>query len=193
MNIRTLTVTGLAGLMLTGFGCAAYVNIPPQSGDMASHDPNHKTVLEVETLAIKAVADKWRLNQPFTVKMLDDTEPGLRSEMMPRINEKYATVDQIEGVLMIEVKQLYIRGRSAQVDLVRSISGPVQGQSPQPTTAEMTGGAQAGADPEQDFTRPTIVTVDLRWEAFAGWTIKRIRLWNAPVEQALLSSAEQSR
>jgi hypothetical protein len=192
MNIRTLSAIGLTALLLTGFGCATYyVNIPPQAGDIANHDPNHKTVLEVETVAIKAVVDKWRLKQPFTVKALADTEPRFYFEMMPRISRKYAMADQIEGTLMIEVRQLYIRGSSARVDLVRSISGPVPGRPPQPMTADVPGGAEAGADPEQDFTRPTVVTVELHQAAFGGWTAKRIKPWNAPVEQALLSSAEQ--
>ena len=152
--------------MLFHLGCATYVNIPPQRGDVAWHNPNNPNVLSVEAEAIKAAVVDWEIDEPYTVKVLPNTEPLKYFAMMRHIGH-HATVDEIENGATIEVKQLYIRGMTAKVDLLRSPS----------KNAAMTSDAK-----DRD---PRLVSVHLEWLPINGWQAKHVKVWQVDVGKML--------
>ena len=143
MIAATLTVP-----MLFTSGCATYVNIPAQEGDVAWHSPNNPSVIQVQTAALKAVADDWKLQEAFAVKALPDTAPDEYAAMLPKISD-HATGDPTDQGLRLQVKRLNIRGSTAMADI---LAVPV-GQTAQ------------------------LITVYLNWRLFDGWYAKRMKVW----------------
>lgn len=184
-------------LSLSFYGCATYVNIPPQAGDVAWHSPNNPNVLAVEATAIKAVVDDWQLGQTFTVKALPGTSPLKYFAMLRHIGD-HATIEHVEGAPRIEVRQLYIRGSSANVDIVRSRGVAGGTASTSPTDSPAKGGASTGEEDTGTSVSPRsegerqLVTVHLNWMPFSGWRAERVRVWRMHVDEARLSSAGQS-
>ena len=148
----------LLAVTLWGVGCATYVNIPPQAGDVASQSPNDGTVLEAEAAATRAAIERLSLAEPFTLIALPDTAPSAYFDLLRRVSE-LATADDIEGGTSLEVRQMLIRGWKGKVDLVYRPGG---------------GGGQ-----------PRLVTVDLEWQPFGGWHSTYVRVWNPGVERTL--------
>ena len=163
------------GLGLLSFGCATYVNIPGQIGDVASHNPNDRNVLAVEAQALRAFAESLQLNQPFMVRTLSDTESRRHLSMLSHVSE-HASPEVIDRAPLIEVRQLYIRGLRARVDLVYSPAGTSTEEG-----AIAVGYAASG-------TRSSVVTAYLKLDTFAGWQVTRIKTWRMDVDKALQSA-----
>ena len=108
MKNRVVGAIVLSAITLASLGCSAYVNIPAQRGDVAGHNPNNRTVLIVQCEAMRALADHWQINEPFTLRTLPDTEPNKYFALIPEVSE-HAMADQVEGQKMMEVRQLHIR------------------------------------------------------------------------------------
>ncbi|MAE67130.1 MAG: hypothetical protein CMJ18_22955 [Phycisphaeraceae bacterium] len=150
---------------MTVAGCAPYVNIPPQAGDLANHNPNNRNVLNVESKAVRAVAEDFGLAEPFAVEPLADTTAHNHLTLMPRIGE-LATAENVEGLATISVRKVYIRGAKANVSMVYTPARAEEGRR--------------------------FVTVDLRREAFRGWTANLVKAWRFEVERALIDPETNS-
>ncbi len=172
MTITRVLTMAVCGAVLNSLGCAAYVNIPALAGDVAAHNANDTNVLAVEAEAIKAVVESWFLQEMFTVKTLPGTAAVNCFAVVSHIGE-HATVDEVEGAPRIEVRQLYIRGMTAKVDLVCT-----------PSRAAMEAASVVGSEGE-------LVTVHLKWKPFVGWQSTGIRQWHVDVARALPSSLQQ--
>ena len=173
MTITRMWTMWMLGAVLCSYGCATYVNIPPLAGDVAAHNANDSNVLAVEAEAIKAAVEDWQLQETFMVKTLPDTRPVNYFAMVSHISE-HATVDEVQGATRIEVRQLYIRGSTAKVDLVRT-----------PGSAGVEAASAAAGEDE-------LVTVHLQWKPFVGWQSTGIRQWQVDVTRALPPSALQA-
>jgi hypothetical protein len=151
-------------------GCASWVNIPAESGDMASHDPNLKTVLNLELQAVRGVNDSLDPSDAPFVILPKGTAPagyeGLVPQVAPRAS--WSTGAPPTGALVLEVRQVRVRGTYAQADVIR------------PATA---------AQPEGPRE---VVTVYLHYDMVFGWHVERMRPWRVPVDEALVQSTREA-
>ncbi len=184
MRMRLMILAVLAGCMLASAGCIKYVNIPPMEGDVAETNANDDHVLQVQEEAIRAAAETSGFNSPYTFRTVTGTQERHYLAMAPRLPN--ATVDDLPNGAKLEVRQVYIRGDRAQVDLVRT---PAPGTQPQMPTTDPTL-VMPPAPPPSDDPRQ-LVTVYMRWDAIGGWYDTEVKVWRIPVEQALLVSSRQ--
>jgi hypothetical protein len=124
MKLLGLALLGLA--LLCG-ACTPYVNIPPNAGDVASHDPNRQTVQEVIVAAARAALAESPIDQPFHVILPAGTLPLIYDQMLPRISPHavWSSRGAPEGEPFLEIRQVRIRGSNAEVDLIRPFDGLV--------------------------------------------------------------------
>ncbi len=182
---RLVSLSALA-VLTSSWGCASYVNIPSQTSDVANHNPNHASVLEVERHALAAVTKHYEMAQPFTVRPLPNTAPPLYFEMARKIHP-HATVDSIAGAPLIEVKRLHIRGWDAQVDVVHHPTQILANELAADTDLEAAHVTVTASDDSRQA-----ITVSLEYRPFSGWRAKRVKVWRADVDQALLTQVHHS-
>lgn len=163
--MKTRVMVVVAACMWLG-GCAAYVNIPPQAGDIAVHDPNRDNVRDVLTAALT-----------YAVAGTDDGEVYIQlpaasnaetySHMLPTISPSavWSPDPPEEGQAVFDVRQVRIRGWKAEVDII------------QPEDMANPDGLQQ------------VVTYYLRQAPFGDWSVQRRRVWRVPVDRALTESA----
>ena len=151
-------------------GCATYVNIPPQAGDLARHDPNLENVFHVQKQAMQAVLDDQAPQGPYQLILPDDTKPttydALAAQLEPQAD--WSSEGPMERHVQIHVSKVRIRSWRAQVDIVRPsdlaiLDGPAQ-----------------------------LVTVYLKWDPLAGWHVRRFQPWRVPMDEAMLRSHEEA-
>lgn len=155
-------VVFLIGALAWLGGCAtgSYVNIPPQKGDMALHDPNTRSVRAVVVEAINKSLEDRPIKQTFQVVLPAGTKPETYAHVLPKISEyaMWSSVGEATGVPQMVVQQIRIRSFEAEVDLLR----PIYLDSPQ-------------------ASRQT-VTVYLQFEPMAGWYATRLKEWRSTEE-----------
>ena len=167
MHVQTKTSILLLSATMTA--CATYVNIPPQSGDVATHNPNLTTVRTVQEKALQAVLNATTSMRPVQVIL----PVGVTSETYKTISSKLdpqASWSEEEDTLPdhwpIRVSQVRVRGWLAQVDVAR------------PT------------DPGQDTSPGQLVTVYLKWDPVTGWYVQRLRPWHMALDEAMERSRQ---
>jgi len=151
MKRWTLLVTiGLIG------GCARYVNIPAQPGDIARHDPNLTKVGEVMKEAVAAAMRERPIRGDFVVVLPEGTAaPAYQLVIRDLPGAKAAAEGEAGKTPTVTVKRVLVRAPHATVDLVR----------------------------QADTTQ--LITVDLYKYAFGPWQSQRVRVWSVDPEQAL--------
>lgn len=143
--------------------CSTYVNIPPQSGDVAINNPNMKDVLNVEAVALRAVVADRSLNGGYNIQLPEGTDDESYGIVIAKLDEHAGRAG--DGALpTLTVAQVRVRGMKAEVDVVRPSDAAQQ------------------ASPEQ------LVTVYLNWHFFDGWMAERVRPWLIPIEKALMQT-----
>jgi hypothetical protein len=150
------------GLLLGG--CAPYVNIPHQPGDLASHNPNNASVQRVTRIALDYTLMRYPPRDIYMVAL----PPGSNMETYRFVLKDLPDGGGIIGQGMgdepvYEVATVYIRGADAQVDIIPPAIGTGQ---------------------------PRLFTVYLDY-TWTGWRVERARQWNIPVEQALRATRRQ--
>jgi len=178
MTFTRISGVLVLGLGLASLGCATYVNIPSQAGDVASHNPNDRNVLAVEAQALEAFARHLQLSQPFMVRTLPDTESLRHLAMLPYISE-VASPEVVDGAPLIEVRQLYIRGLRARVDLVYTPAWSAAADTQTSSGVVPYGDTGAGS---------RVVTAYLKLDTFTGWQVTRMKTWRLEVDKALRSA-----
>lgn len=158
-------------------GCSTYVNIPPQTGDVAGNDPNVIDVVTVQAKALKAVIE----DRPSTrMKYMFFLPPGSNTQSYAVVQEELgdlathglklpdASSIPVEGDVVkpppAQVRQVMVRGWTAQIDIVRP------------------------SDPNVPGTPLQLVTAYLKWHFFDGWYVQRLHAWHIPVDSALQRS-----
>ena len=169
-HLSIIVLAGVfCGLSLTG--CAAYVNIPGQEGDVARHNPNTQNVIDVELTALRAALADQPIEGPFRVVLPEGSSVVTYETIVPQLgdNAVYSSDAEPHDTLpTLEIKQVNIRGTSARVDIVR------------PWNAAEAGG------PQQLFT------AYLQWEITTDWRADYTRVWRIPVDEALEESMRKS-
>ena len=154
---RSLLVLCVMCAAATMGGCATYVNIPPQSGDVAWHDPNGKTATQVVAAALQAVAAEDPGTGPYLVALPEGTLTETYQAVLVEIDDSnmraHEGVDV--GLGTFEIKQVRVRGWNAAVDVLY-----------RPGLDEL--------DPSERLT-----TAYLKWSLIDGWTTASVRRWHA--------------
>ena len=152
---------GLFGLLLAG--CSSYVTIPAQDGTVALHNPNLNNVVRVEAEAIRGVLDAEADTLPCQVQLPAGTSDLHHAQVLASLGPRAAVPEQAGPGQMpvIQVRQVRIRGLTAQVDLVQ----PASFHQPQ-------GPAQ-------------LATVWLKWYPLTGWQFQHVQRWSIGLAEAV--------
>jgi hypothetical protein len=147
----------LAAVICLG-GCATYVNIPAQHGDLASHNPNDVNVKDVEIAAIRYALDRNRVvEQPVALMLPAGTSDRGFEWIVSKLDapvHRYGSAPP--DALLYRVAQVQVRALRAQVDIVQP--GPAGSRQ----------------------LLSTYLKRDLE-----GWYVYRDYLWQIPVDEAL--------
>ncbi|MAX24665.1 MAG: hypothetical protein CMJ19_09195 [Phycisphaeraceae bacterium] len=168
------TLRALAALLLITVGlsaCTPYVNIPGQKGDtLATHNPNSKTIQEAVVAALQAVITYRPVEGPYQVILPQGTDPATYAKLLPQLGDQamWSSDGVRQNMPVYEVKGIRIRGYEGEVDIVRPAVGLPDGRTEQ------------------------LVTVDLKYYITGGWSHVRLRVWKAPVEDAMRINATPS-
>ena len=147
---------GLGALM--AMGCAPYVNIPPQRGDVARNDIDAGAIRTITIPAVRAVVEQRPPAGPYVVSLIEADENLTYPEILPEIGPNaLAPFDDARppDAPVYEVTGIRIRGLSGEVDVVAP----------------------------GDYGGRQLLTVYLRNPPFSPWTVERLRVWRGPVEQ----------
>ena len=154
----------LAAMAMTcALGCSTYVNIPQQPGDIASHNPDRGGVVDAQSAALAAIIASHPLPSPVTIQLVPGTAPDSYARALPKIGD---AVVKHEGddTPDLDVRRVLIRGWVAQVDVILASGGPE-------------------GEPQRQ-----LLTAYLNWKPFSGWSVRRIKTWRIPIDEALLQS-----
>jgi hypothetical protein len=161
-------------------GCATYVNIPPQVGDVAQHDPNLETVLKVELQALRALEEDRPPAKTYRVVLPPGTSTQSYDAIVPQVSTLAIWTGAVAATQpasggggtedggTVEIRQVRIRGGFAQADIVR------------PADAAQPNGPQQ------------LATVSLKWDMIVGWHVNRVRIWRIGVDDALVHSIREA-
>lgn len=138
-------------------GCnAPYVNIPEQTGDVASANPNTSSVRDVTVASFERVLLDRDVPMPVRVELPAGSDSLTYAAVAARLDEfdVLTPADQeIEPASHLVLEGVRIRGWNAEVDVRRPA----------------TGGAEQ------------MVTVYLRRSPFTGWAVEYTRPWRGAV------------
>lgn len=166
---KLLALTGILIISSLGLSaCTPYVNIPGQRGDtLATHSPNSKYVQEAIVAALKAVITYRPVDGNYQVILPKGTDPQTYAKLLPQLGDQamWSSDGVRQDLPVYEVKGIRIRGADGEVDIVRPAVGLPDGRTEQ------------------------LVTVDLKYYVPGGWGHTRIRVWKAPVDDALRQTA----
>ena len=142
-------------VLTTGCNPYAYINVPPQAGDLALHSPNQKMVREVEIEALRVLLRDRPLSQPTELQCPEGTSESTLKMIVSRLGELAPPPPEVSPETSpdissaITVTQVRIRGARAQVDMLY------------PTLAGM----------------PQLLTVYLSYTPINYWRVDRIVDW----------------
>lgn len=161
-------LTFVMGVTLLG-GCAAYVNIPAQLGDLAGHNPNDATVRMVLGEALRGVLLEHPFDGTFAILLPERTTSKTYDAVASKVSKLAVWPGSRDrtDLPLLEVKQILVRGQSARVDVIRQLDGT----QPEP--------------------REQLVTVDLHWHPLKGWLVQRLQGWRLSVQDALAVHADE--
>ena len=154
--LKVLSVLVLAVLS----GCTVYSNIPAQAGDVATNTPNDGVVRRVIVRAVKSVVDHEGLKGEYTVVLPAGATAATYEAVLPKIGHGAVwTSDDSDLVFpVLRVKQVRIRGSTAEVDIERP------------------------ADLKESESPSVLVTARLKWDLFTGWYATTLRIWRTGVD-----------
>jgi len=155
MATKRISMILLLALAACLAGCGHYVNIPPQQGDFAFHNPNRKAPSTVMLLALQRVLEDQPIEGQFQVIMPLGTTPQTYAAILPQLGENamWASDNQVKQLPLLTVDQIRIRTTHAEVDVIR------------PYAAGKTDSARQ------------LVTVYLRYDPISKWYATRIKQW----------------
>ncbi len=159
---RTISLSWVLTLAcLLAAGCQTYVNIPPQAGDLANHEPNGATVRKILVEAVPAALEDGGIQQPVQVMLPAGMNKLSYNQILTAIGDQAVSPFDEEAQASVDAvvfaKSVRIRGNLAEVDIARPIGDGID----------------------------QLVTVYLRWKPLAGWQAQRVHVWRGvPVDEA---------
>lgn len=156
----------LVAMMLSACGGPTYVNIPPQKGDLARHDPNSDVVREVIAEAVRGLMLEQPVTTPVAIVLPEGSSVLSHADVARRVGEGAVSPydPEVEPAATVEAREIRIRGKTAAVDVIAPGRGGIS----------------------------HLTTVHLEWAPFGGWKAERIRTWRGGVQQILPSHGVQA-
>ena len=167
---KSISILFLGVLAIVSVGCTTYVNIPAQTGDLASHNPNDLTVRTVLGEAISNVVKTYPFEGSFAILLPEHTTDTTYREIASMVGSQalWPGDPTRSDLPTLEVRRVAIRRQEARVDIIR------------PT------------DHDQPESRLQLITVSLHWHPMKGWLVQRLTPWRISVEQALGQIIDES-
>lgn len=165
---RAFSAVLLLMTLLAITGCQTYVNIPEQTGDVASTNVNGSQARAVMGEALRGLSDEMLAKGTFLVLLPSGATPGTYDEVVTTGGDMYTWADRADAnavVDQIEIRAVRIRGLKASVDIIRS-SQPGDANAPQ-----------------------QLVTIHLERYIVGGWASRQVRVWRMNVAEALRQSS----
>lgn len=165
--ILAVAVSASALLGLTA--CQTYVNIPAQTGDIASADANGTNVRNLLGEALRGLRPESLTPGKYQVILPAGSTPDTYQYIINASGDQFTWADQADSgnvVDQLEIRSIRIRGLEAEVDIIRS-SHPGDAQAPR-----------------------QLVTVYLKRYLVGGWGTQRVRVWRMSVSDALLRAGQ---
>lgn len=169
VQLFTASLVLSTALLFTG-GCQTYVNIPQQTGDVASSNMNGSNVRNLVGESLRGLRAELLAPGKYQVILPAGATPETYETILAIAGEPYTWADTLGSgnvVDKLEVRAIRVRGWEGSVDIIRSTS---------PQTPDA---------PKQ------LVTVYLKDYIVGGWASRNIRVWRMNVADALLISAGQ--
>jgi hypothetical protein len=158
--LRRLILCLIAAFLLTACNPYAYVNVPPQQGDLATHDPNQQMVRDVEVEALRKLLADRPLQPPIALELPTGTTELTTSDVARRAGEGVTPIHEApDADSRVQVTQVRIRGLRSEVDVLY------------PTLAGL----------------PQLLTVYMSYTPINNWRVDRIADWpgaTRPVDHA---------
>ena len=156
-----------ASLVLLG-GCQTYVNIPAQTGDVASSNINGSNVRNMVGEALRGLRGEMLASGRYEVILPAGATPETYTAVLAIAGEPYTWADARDSTRVVdklEVRAIRVRGWEGSVDIIRS------------------------TDPHTTDAPKQLVTVYLKDYIVGGWASRNIRVWRMNVADALLISS----
>ena len=138
-------------------GCVTYINIPPQRGDIASHNPNNERLRHATTVALNRILTMYPPAGHYSLELPKGTSNWTYNWIMKRLPQPAddAPID-VDVSPQYQLKQARVRTDRAQLDIIHpSAEGP------------------------------RLSSVFVEWDPW-GWYVKRVRLWRVNINDALI-------
>lgn len=148
--------------------CQTYVNIPAQTGDVASADANGSNVRNLIGESLRGLRPEALAPGKYQVLLPAGSTRDTYQDVMKIAGDHFTWADSPGSgnvVDQLEIRAIRIRALNASVDIIRST---------QPGNADA---------PRQ------LVTVYLKRYLVGGWGTQRVRVWRMSVQDALVISA----
>lgn len=164
-----LRMHGLAGIgvvcvaLLTG--CVGYNTWPPQEGVAGVSDPNVRPNDQVILASLRYVVERYPADSDrYAINMPRGMNENLYRWVVDRVGEGAEPLtEDNEWLPTYHVKQIKVRGREAEVMILRPVT-------------------EAGVGPDGDLAYQPI-TVSLRGRLASGWRIVNRREWIVGLEE----------
>lgn len=167
-NTMILAAVLAVGTLFGAVACQQYVNIPAQTGDVASANANGSQVRHVIGESLRGLRPESLAPGTYQIILPNGSTPATYEEVLAIAGERFTWADAKGSgnvVDQLEIRSIRIRGLDATVDIIRS--------------------SQPG-----DKTAPRqLVTVYLKNYVIGGWGTQRVRVWRMSVADALEISA----
>jgi hypothetical protein len=149
-------------------GCQTYVNIPAQTGDVASANVNGSNVRNILGEALRGMRGELLKPGRYQIILPAGATPETYNEVLTVAGEPYTwanSPDSASVVDKLEIRSIRVRGWEASVDVIRS------------------------SDPSNTDAPRQLVTIYLKQYVVGGWSAQRVRIWRLNVQDALLISS----
>ena len=155
MTIRRMSASLLLAWAVCLAGCSHYVNIPPQKGDFAFHDPNNKTACSVMLVGLQKALEDRPMEGPFQVMLPVGTVADTYARILPQLGVQamWSSDGRTRDMPIVKIDQVLIRGTRAEVDVIRPA---------------LTDDGGAGRQ---------LVTVSLLYDPVSKWYATRLKEW----------------
>ncbi len=104
-------------------GCVGYGNYPPVKGDLAGHDTNSATMVEVMAASLNWTARRYAVDGAWAVSFPEPTTRERARQILDRVDDPDVSLltEKTQNLPVYAIGRIIVRGSEAEVDLHRSV------------------------------------------------------------------------